>query len=162
MFLSLTLIPIQSSYEEIMFRGYLAQGVAAWTKNKWMVILLPSLLFGSLHILNPEIQEYGFWITMPQYIIFGLVFGLVTVLDNGTEIAMGAHSANNAFLSIVITSKASVLQTNALFVQQNINPQKDLIMLFVVFALFIVILSIIYKWDYKSLNEKITTEISIE
>ncbi len=158
--ISVMLIPFQASYEEILFRGYLAQGVAAWTKSKWMAIIIPSLLFGSMHILNPEIQEYGFWVTMPQYVLFGLIFGLVTVLDNGTELAMGAHSVNNVFLSIVITSKASVLQTPALLIQQNVNPLKDLIILSLIFALFVVILSSVYKWDYKGLFAKINPEVT--
>jgi hypothetical protein len=138
-----------------MFRGYLAQGVAAWTRRRWMVILLPSLLFGSLHIFNPEISEYGFWITMPQYILFGIGFGLITVLDDGTELAMGAHSVNNVFLSVVITTKASVLQTPALMIQQTVNPLKDLVMLIILFGLFITILKYLYKWDFKILNKRI-------
>ena len=151
-FISLLLIPFQSSFEEIMFRGYLSQGVAAWTRNRIAVVFIPAVFFGLMHIFNPEIREYGFWLTMPQYVIFGVVFGLITVLDDGIESAMGAHAANNIFLSIFVTFKSSALQTPALFHQRQLDPLKDLIMLVVISVLFVYILFRKYKWDFKILT----------
>ena len=156
--LSVIFIPLQSTYEEILFRGYLAQGVAAWTKLKWLAILLPSLFFTALHLLNPEVAAYGFWLVMPQYLLFGVVFGIVTVLDDGTELAMGAHSANNVFLSIFFSSKVSALQTSALFIQQKVDPLLDLVVLIASFILFVVILALVFKWDFRSLMKKVTAE----
>jgi hypothetical protein len=153
--ISLSLIPFQASYEEVIFRGYLAQGFAVWTKNRILVILIPSVLFGLMHSLNPEVGAFGFWMMMPQYVFFGLVFGLLTVLDDGIELAMGAHTANNVFMSIFITNKVSVLQTPALLVQQTIDPIKELIALVSLGILFIIVLSFIYKWKYSVLKEKI-------
>lgn len=158
--ISLCLIPFQASYEELMFRGYLAQGVGVWTKNRLMVIIVPSILFGLMHTLNPEVETYGFWIVMPQYIFFGLLFGLLTVLDNGIEVAMGAHSANNIFMSIFITSKSSVLQTPAMFVQENVNAEKDLIVLIIMGTLFTILLSKSYSWDFKVLFRKIDVPVN--
>lgn len=158
---SLTLIPFQASYEEIMFRGYLAQGFAAWTKNRIMVIFFPAIIFGMLHIFNPEISEYGFWLAMPQYILFGVIFGLVSVLDDGIELAMGAHTANNVFLSLFVTSKASALQTPALFIQENIDPLKDLLVMILVGLLFIIIVSLRYGFKYAILYKKISVEAEI-
>ncbi len=149
--ISIVLIPFQTTLEEVMFRGYLAQGVAAWTRNRLLVVLIPAILFGMMHVFNPEIEEYGFWITMPQYIIFGLVFGLITIFDDGIEIAMGAHAANNIFLSVFVTFKASALQTPALFVQKELDPVKDLISLIVISLLFVFILYRKNRWDIKVL-----------
>jgi membrane protease YdiL (CAAX protease family) len=149
--ISVLLIPFQTTLEEVMFRGYLAQGVAAWTRNRVWVILIPAFLFGMMHVFNPEIKEYGFWLTMPQYMIFGLVFGLITVLDDGIEIAMGAHAANNIFLSVFVTFKASALETPALFVQKELDPVKDLISLFVISILFVAILYRKNNWDMRVL-----------
>jgi membrane protease YdiL (CAAX protease family) len=156
--ISVILLPLQSSYEEILCRGYLAQGTAAWTKKKWLAILLPSLFFAALHILNPEVGAYGFWLVMPQYLLFGVVFGIVTVLDDGVELAMGAHSANNVFLSIFVTSKASTLQTSALLIQKKVDPLMDLIVLIISFILFVAILALAFKWDFRSLNKKVMAE----
>ncbi len=153
--ISIIFIPIQASSEEIFFRGYLSQGVAAWTKSRIMVIIITSILFGLLHSTNPEVKEFGFGIMMSQYIYFGIVFSVLTVLDDGIELAMGAHAANNVFLSIFVTSKSSVLQTSALFIQENINPVKELTSLVILSVIFIFIISMIYKFKFSILTKKI-------
>jgi hypothetical protein len=84
---------------------------------------------------------------MPQYILFGLLFGITTILDDGIEIALGAHTANNVFNSIMVTSSSSVLQTPALYVQQKIYPWVDFYGLIVSALVFFIIMKIIYKWD---------------
>ena len=107
--ISLTMIPFQAAFEEVLFRGYLMQGFAALVRNRWFPLVMTSLLFALMHGLNPEVKEYGFLTMMPQYILFGLIFGIITILDDGIEAAMGAHTANNAFLCIMVTSKSSAL-----------------------------------------------------
>jgi hypothetical protein len=157
-FISLLIIPFQTTFEELVFRGYLAQGVARWTRNRWLVALLPAVAFGLLHMFNPEVKEYGFWIMMPYYIIFGIVFGLMAVLDDGIETAMGAHAANNIFISIFVTAKASVLQTPALFVNNHVDPVKDLIMMTLAAVLIIAILAKKYNWNFAVLNQRVEGE----
>ena len=149
--ISVLFIPFQTTLEEVLFRGYLAQGVAAWAKSRIWAVLVPAFLFGIMHIMNPEIKEYGFWLTMPQYILIGLAYGLVAVLDDGIEVSMGAHAANNIFLSLFVTFKGSVLDTPALFVQKQLYPLKDLITLVFILVIFVIILSVKYKWDYRVL-----------
>lgn len=157
--ISLTLIPLQTFYEEFLFRGYLIQGMAAWTKNRWLSLIIPALLFGLMHILNPEIKEYGFWLTMPQYILFGLLFGIMIIVDDGIETAMGAHAANNIFLCFFVTSKGSALQTYALFEKINIKASLlDSIELLIIGGLLILILGIKYKWNFSVLNKKVEIE----
>ncbi len=98
--ISLALIPFQAAFEEILFRGYLMQGFAVLSKNRWFPLIMTSLLFALMHGFNPEVKDYGFLNMMPQYILFGLIFGAITVLDDGVEAAIGAHTANNVFLCI--------------------------------------------------------------
>ena len=99
------LIPFQASFEEILFRGYLMQGFTVLLRNRFFVIVITSVLFGLMHGLNPEVETFGFWTMMPQYILFGMIFGIITVLDDGIEAAMGAHSANNIFLIVMNTNE---------------------------------------------------------
>jgi len=96
--------------------------------------------------MNPEVSEFGFGTMMPQYILFGLIFGLITILDDGIEAAMGAHTANNIFLCIMVTNESSALQTPALYQQIEINPWADLISMLLMGILVIFILGIIFKW----------------
>lgn len=144
--ISIFLIPFQTTFEEVIYRGYLMQGFTVAAKNRWMPLLLTAILFALSHGPNPEVSEYGFWTMMPQYILFGLIFGIITILDDGIEAAMGAHAANNAFLCIMVTNKASALQTPALFKQQNVYPWTELATMLIMGILIILILKYIFKW----------------
>ena len=147
--IAVLLIPFQTSFEELLFRGYLMQGAGAWFRNKWMPLIITSLFFGLMHSFNPEIKEFGFWVMIPQYVTYGLVFGLITIIDNGIEIAMGAHAANNVFLSVFVTQKSSALQTSAIFEQQQVYPWTDFLSLVILSVIFFVLMGILNRWCLK-------------
>jgi membrane protease YdiL (CAAX protease family) len=157
--ISLLFIPFQAAFEEVLFRGYLMQGFAAILRNRWFPLVMTSILFGLMHAFNPEVREYGFLTMMPQYILFGLIFGVITILDDGIEAAMGAHTANNVFLCIMVTNESSALQTPALYEQQNIYPWTEFAALIFTGIVFIIILKIIFKWDDFSL---LFSEVKVE
>ncbi len=146
-FISVLLIPFQAVFEEILFRGYLMQGLTILVRNRWFPLIVTSVFFALMHILNPEVKEFGFLAMMPQYVLFGLIFGIITILDDGIEAAMGAHAANNAFLCIMVTNESSALQTPALYEQLEISPWTDLITMMVIGVLVIFILKIIFRWE---------------
>jgi len=148
-------IPIQTTCEEFLMRGYFAQGLAGVSKNRWVALVVPGVIFALLHSFNPEVEAYGFWLVMPQYLTFGLAFGLMSILDDGIELAIGAHAANNVFLSLFLTNQDSVLQTDAVFEQLQINPHRDMISLIVLMAVFFAILKKKYDWDFSILIKKV-------
>lgn len=148
---SLIFVPFQAAFEEVLFRGYLMQGSAVLTRNRWLPILITSVLFGLMHAFNPEVEEFGFFTMMPQYILFGLIFGIITVLDDGIEAAIGAHAANNIFLCIMVTHQSSALQTPAIYEQQNVYPWTEFAALLITGIIFIMVLKAIFKWDSYSL-----------
>jgi uncharacterized protein len=150
-FVSVLFIPFQAAFEEMLFRGYLMQGFAALVKNRWFPLIMTSLLFGLMHSFNPEVKEFGFFTMIPQYIVFGLIFGIITVLDDGIEAAMGAHTANNIFLCVMVTNSSSALQTPALYEQFNIHPWTEFAALVVIGMVFIFVLKMIFKWESFSL-----------
>lgn len=151
----LIILPFQTSVEEILFRGYLAQGVARWTKSRWWALIIPSVLFALMHIANPEVKEYGFWLSMPQYLIMGLMLGLISILDDGIELALGIHFINNALTAVLVTHEASALQTDALFLWHDLDPVASLVSISIASLLVIFILQRIYKWDFGILNKKV-------
>jgi uncharacterized protein len=144
--IALALIPFQAAFEELIFRGYLMQGFALISRNRWLPLLMTSVLFAIMHGMNPEIKEFGFLTMMPQYLLFALAFGIATIMDDGIEVAMGAHAANNIFLCIFVTNRSSALQTPALYVQQNVYPWTEFTGLLVSSIIFIFILAVIFKW----------------
>ena len=164
--LALTLIPFQAAYEEILFRGYLMQGFAVLARNRWVPIIFTSVLFGLMHGLNPEVQQYGFMTMMPQYIFFGVVFAILTMFDGGIEMAIGAHAANNIFLSIMVTHDDMALQTPAMYEQIEIHPWKEFGGLIAMSVIFMAIMALIYRWkDLRKLYARIrvpevTTDLS--
>jgi membrane protease YdiL (CAAX protease family) len=149
--ISFLFIPFQAAFEEVLFRGYLMQGFTAILRNRWFPLAMTSVLFGLMHAFNPEVKEFGFLTMMPQYILFGLIFGVITILDDGIEAAMGAHTANNIFLCIMVTNRSSALQTPAFYEQSNIYPWPEFAGLLVAGIIFVLILKIVFKWDNLSL-----------
>ena len=115
-------IPIQTATEELIFRGYLMQGFGLLFKNGIAPLIITSVLFGLMHGSNPEAKAHGLLLMMPYYIFFGAFLGLLTLLDEGTELAMGIHCANNLVSSLLVCSKSSVLQTDAIFYTSVENP----------------------------------------
>ena len=154
--LALVTIPFQAGFEELVFRGYLMQGFAVASRNRWLPIVVTSVLFGLMHGLNPEVKEYGFLTMIPQYVFFGLVFAVLTMMDDGIELAIGAHTANNVFLSIFITNKDSALQTPSMYEQLEIHPWMDFRDLVIMSLIFITVMAVIYKWkDIRKLYARI-------
>lgn len=158
-FVAIIFIPIQSGTEEFIFRGYLAQGVAGWTKRVWAAILIPSVLFALMHGMNPEVKEHGFWMMMPSYFVFGVAFAITAVLDDGIELAIGIHAINNTLLSILVTSKESALQTRALFFQKEVDPVNESIVLVISSVIMLIIFKLILKWDFSIIWKKIEPPI---
>ena len=153
-------IPFQAAFEEVLFRGYLMQGFAVLLRKRWFPVVMTSILFGLMHSLNPEVKAFGFLTMIPQYIVFGLIFGIITILDDGIEATMGAHAANNIFLCIMVTNGSSASQTPALYEQFRIHPWIDFGALILTGMVFILILKIIFKWEnFGILFGKITPKI---
>jgi hypothetical protein len=157
--IALILIPFQATFEEVLFRAYLMQGFAVVLRNRWFPLIMTSVLFGLMHSFNPEVRELGFLTMMPQYIIFGLIFGIITIMDDGIEAAMGAHTANNVFLSVMVTNKSSALQTAALYEQHSIYPWTEFTGLLLTGIIFIFLLALLFRWKkISTLFEKIPVQ----
>lgn len=140
------LMPVQTTTEELIFRGYLVQGLSQRFKNGIVPLAITSLLFGMVHMTNPEAKAYGWIMMLPYYSIFGFFLGVITLLDEGLELAMGIHCANNLISSLLITSPNGVLKTDAIFTASSENPGSEFITWFVMAALTFIIFWQKYRW----------------
>jgi len=147
--ISLLMFPIQIALEEYLFRGYLMQHIGIYIKNAWFPLILTSILFGIMHGANPEVAKIG-WITMVFYIGTGLLLGIMTLMDDGLELALGFHFGNNLMAAILVTSSWSALQTDAIFIytsEENTNTILDIILpVLMVYPLILYIMAKKYKW----------------
>lgn len=138
-------IPIQTATEELIFRGYLMQGLALIFKNGIIPLIITSVLFGLMHASNPEAKAHGLMIMMPYYIFFGAFLATLTLLDQGSELALGIHCANNLFSSLLVCSKNSVLQTDSIFYTTVENPGSEFLTWVILATFCFFILSRRYK-----------------
>ena len=152
------LIPLQTSFEEYFFRGYLMQGIGIATKNRWVPLIFTSLVFGLLHIANPEVSKLGYEILI-YYIGTGFFLGIITLMDEGLELALGFHAANNLITALLVTANWTVFQTDSVLIDIS-EPAlgADVYLpIFVVFPILTFIFSKKYNWsDWK---EKLTGKI---
>jgi len=132
---SLILIPIQSSTEEFLFRGYLLQHAGLKIKNFFLLSLLSGFLFTLPHLGNPEVIEMGAPMTI-FYFVTGAFLAYVTFMDNGLELALGMHASNNIFSSLFASYTNDALQTPALFTVGEFDMTFNLITFFLGLAAF--------------------------
>jgi membrane protease YdiL (CAAX protease family) len=156
--IAIIMVPLQTSAEEYLFRGYLMQGFAILAKNKWFPLVMTSVIFGMLHIANPEVQKMGN-IIMIYYIGTGLFLGIITLMDKGMELALGFHAANNLIGALLITSDWSAFQTESIL-KDNSEPSAGieiLVPVFIIFPLLLFIFSKKYGWT--NWKERLTGKI---
>lgn len=147
--ISIVMIPLQTSMEELVFRGYLVQGFGVLCKNRWMPLLITSVLFGLLHIWNPEIDKLGIHLIW-YYIGTGLFLGVITLMDEGMELALGFHAANNLVTALFVTASWTAFQTESLLID-NSEPSLGL-ELIITLALIYPLLAFIFAKKYQWKN----------
>ena len=144
--IAVLLVPLQTSFEEYLFRGYLMQGIGVIVKNKWVPLILTSVVFGLLHISNPEVGNH----IMIYYIGTGLFLGIITLMDEGLELALGFHAANNLFTALLVTADWTAFQTHSIFKDLS-DPSEAgffeiFLPVFIVFPILLFIFAKKYKW----------------
>ena len=152
------LIPIQTSLEELLFRGYLFQGFSLYFKRPWIGLFLTSFIFGCLHIFNPEVQKLGLGILI-CYIGTGLFLGIITLMDQGIELALGFHAANNLITALLVTSSWTAFQTESILIDIS-DPSlvgETIISMLILYPLFYIYMYKKYKWS--DLKNKLLVKI---
>ena len=142
-------IPIQTSAEEYLFRGYLMQGIGVISGNRWLPLLFTSVAFGLMHYANPEIDKLGNMVYV-FYIGSGLFAGIMTLMDEGMELALGWHAANNTFAALLVTADWTALQTHSIY--KDISdpqtlPVDEVIVPVLFFGVVLLIFSKKYGWS---------------
>lgn len=163
--IAIIMIPIQTSMEEYFMRGYMMQGLGVIAKNKWAPLVITSVLFGIMHLANPEVEKLGYGI-MVFYIGTGFFLGILTLMDEGLELALGFHAANNLTAALLVTADWTAFQTDSIYrdVSDPLLGWDVLIPVFIVFPILLFIFAKKYNWtDWKErLAGKVEEPIAIE
>jgi len=162
---SFLFLPFQTTFEELLFRGYLMQGIGTVVKNRWFPLIFTSVCFGLLHGANPEVEKLGA-ISMVFYIGTGFFYGIITLMDEGTELALGLHAINNIIAAFFVTTNWTVFQTDALYVDIS-EPSVGFEMFFPVLILYPFLLYVFsskYGWNnwLEKLAGKIEAPLDVE
>ncbi|MBI5679788.1 MAG: CPBP family intramembrane metalloprotease [Methanobacterium sp.] len=157
--ISLITFPIQASFEEVFFRGYLMQGIGLLSKKPIMPLLATSILFALMHVLNgPNGTVSGF--AVAETLIIGLMFGVITLGENSIETATGMHVINNIYASLIVSTQDSVLGNVPSVFTAPYDPYSSILWSFIVALIAITIifwgkkdkLLAIFKWKDAELN----------
>lgn len=214
--IAILLVPLQTSFEEYLFRGYLMQGIGVSTHNKkflfffvycilffsaygyvltiydlsfwlnagvlvvgmgllfWLLtsgvlneffagsgyskiskalrtnltpLFITSVAFGLLHAFNPEVDKLG-PIIMVYYIGTGFFLGIITLMDEGLELALGFHAGNNLVAALLVTADWTAFQTNSILkdISEPTAGLDILIPVLVIYPIFLGIMAWRYKW----------------
>lgn len=154
--LAIVLLPLQTSFEEYLFRAYTMQGLGLATCSRAVPFIVTSLLFGLMHIANPEVEKMGY-IILIYYIGTGFFLGILTLMDEGLELALGFHAANNVVGALLLTSDWSAFQTHSLL-KSVAEPSAGFEIIFPVFVLYPLLLIIFgkkYNWQWSNWQNKL-------
>jgi len=153
--LAIVMIPLQTSFEEYLFRGYLMQGIGVMTRTRWVPLLLTSVIFGGIHFFNPEVAKMG-PILMIYYIGTGLFLGIITLMDDGLELALGFHAGNNLIGALLVTADWTAFQTDSILKDIS-DPSAGVdavIPVFIIYPVFLFLMARRFGWS--QWREKLT------
>ena len=159
--ISIAMFPFQIGFEEYLFRGFLMQQIGIAVKNRLFPLLFTSVVFGLFHSANPEVYKMGFGV-MAFYIGTGFLLGIMTLMDESLELALGFHLGNNLMAALLITSDFSAIQTDAIFKYSGIENSNDILneMIVSILIVYPIILFIFAKkYNWTNWSRKLTGKI---
>jgi membrane protease YdiL (CAAX protease family) len=133
--LVLVLTPIQTTTEELVFRGYVMQGLGLVLRSPAAIAVLSAAIFAVPHLLNPEARTYG-PLLIASYFAIGLLLAAITLRDGRLELAIGVHAVNNLLLALVANYEGSVLTTESIFTARELDPVYTFVTLVIGSAVF--------------------------
>ncbi|WP_250124916.1 type II CAAX endopeptidase family protein [Chroococcidiopsis sp. CCMEE 29] len=149
--LALVVTAIQTTTEELFFRGYIVQGASLIWSNRMFLAIVSAVIFTLPHATNPESQEGG-WIGMflGYFVGTGLLYAIVSLIDGNTELAIGAHFANNIAYFLLFNWSGSFFAAPALFSISEYHARFYDIISLVLIPVFLAIAYKVFKRDEAS------------
>nr|WP_238717933.1 CPBP family intramembrane glutamic endopeptidase [Petrachloros mirabilis] len=154
--IALIFTAIQTTTEELFFRSYIVQGASIVWSNRVFLALLPAVIFALAHLLNPEASAGG-WLTVffNYFLVPGLVWTVVSLIDGTIELAIGVHFANNISGNLLMGIAGSAVAGSAvtaptLFTVSKFHATYTALSMLVVVPVFLAIAYKVFKRDEAS------------
>ena len=117
---ALVLLPIQTTAEELFFRGYIIQSTGLRISNIFLLSSISGFIFMVPHLLNPE-ARLNYLLMGFYYFIIGGVMAFITLREGRLELALGLHAANNVFSALIANYTITVLPTPSVFTVNTLD-----------------------------------------
>ncbi len=112
---SLILLIFVSLHEEVIVRGYLLNSLMG-VSNKYVALLLSSILFGAMHLFNPNIS----FISFVNIVLAGFLLGISYIHTKNLWFPIGLHFTWNFFQGPVLGFEVSGQKIDSI-VSQSIS-----------------------------------------
>ncbi len=112
---SMVLMILVSLHEEVIVRGYLLNSLMS-ISNKYFALALSSILFGAMHLMNPNISVVSF----VNIVLAGFLLGISYLHSKNLWFPMGLHFSWNFFQGPVLGFEVSGQEIKSL-ITQNIS-----------------------------------------
>ena len=146
--LALVFTAIQTTTEELFFRGYVVQGASMISTNRVFLALVATVIFTLPHLLNPEVSAGG-WLTVfsNYFLVPGLLWTVVSLIDGTTELAIGVHFANNIIGFLMFDAPGTATTAPALFTLSEFHATYVALSVLVIIPIFLAIAYKVFKRD---------------
>lgn len=105
-------LAVQTFAEELIFRGYVTQGLLHATRRALPAALISGLIFGAIHIPNGAPHA-------ASATVFGVVLALVAIRTGSIAFTSGLHLVNNLFGAVVLVSASDAFRGSPGLFSQN-------------------------------------------
>ena len=155
--LAVLITPLQTTAEELFFRGYLVQAGSLISRNWIFLAIWSGVLFAMPHFINPEVAS-NTWAMMMSYFVLGAFLAWISLKDGTIELAIGVHAANNLMAGLLVTFPESVLPSPAILTTTHFDPVYSLVTVIFFCALFYLLVFV----RRKSTNVIVETGASLD
>jgi membrane protease YdiL (CAAX protease family) len=130
---------VQAATEEMVYRGYLAQFVAAFSRSPLLILGIPAFVFALPHFGNVA-GSTGLLGLLP-YIVMGLMYGLLAWRSGSLWMSAGVHLGNNWFITMFVGNASEKIPKLSLFTIHGSTSAPELVVGTIVQALVVICLA---------------------
>lgn len=141
------LIFLQTSGEDVLFKGYLLRQLGAATAVFWLAPVVITVGFVWLHLGNPDLDE-TLWLLLPLFVASELVIIYLMLRTAGMEVPLTLHWTNNAVIFLLIAERESQANDLTVFVwdEDPTTLTDDIIGVGILGSLYLVAQLVAFTW----------------